>query len=450
MPSQELLVLVDTPNETLGVEYKSWLDLDDNETRADLARHIAAIANHGGGYIVFGFDDKTRQPVPNASSVKVTHDTITSVVKKYLEPTFQCDVSTVASSKGDEHQVVRVPAHGASPICAKANGPMDAKGKIQGITQGLYYIRKAGPESERILTAAEWSPVIRRCAMHERASILGALDAALRGSSQGQVSQQDGLKEWHDSAHAAFLKEASGKREDAVKWHWQLSYEIERSDNQRLEPRFLLDAIRQIHSEVQDLVQTGWSMFYVFDTPDLKPNWCIDETSGLGEQDFLECSILRKRADLPRFADLWRVASDGKVTIIRDYWEDGVEYNQHLGWQPGTWLSPQIFTKALGEIVRHARGMSERFDNPTSVNFRIEWHGLKDRVINDPEGRWLGNWSASADHRVSVGSWPVSSLTNGLPEIVSALAGPLMRAFTTEFEISPDWVRGQVPRWRQY
>jgi predicted HTH transcriptional regulator len=80
----QTLVLVDTPNETLEVEYKSWLDLDDNETRADLARHIAAIANHGGGYIVFGFDDKTLQPIPNASSFKITHDTITSVAVRQL------------------------------------------------------------------------------------------------------------------------------------------------------------------------------------------------------------------------------------------------------------------------------------------------------------------------------------------------------------------------------
>ena len=56
--------LVDAPNETLGVEYKSWLDFNSNEVRADVARHIAAVANHGGGYIVFGFDDATLRMCP--------------------------------------------------------------------------------------------------------------------------------------------------------------------------------------------------------------------------------------------------------------------------------------------------------------------------------------------------------------------------------------------------
>src|ERR1051326_7461214 len=47
--STELQELVDQPAETLEAEYKSWLDLSANAVKADLARHIAALANHGGG-----------------------------------------------------------------------------------------------------------------------------------------------------------------------------------------------------------------------------------------------------------------------------------------------------------------------------------------------------------------------------------------------------------------
>ena len=104
----ELQELVDAPNETLGVEYKSWLDLTSHEARADIARHIAAIANHGGGYIVFGFDDSTLQDVPSPFAGKIDRDIISSIVKKYLEPTFQCDVSFVISSAGNKHAIVTV------------------------------------------------------------------------------------------------------------------------------------------------------------------------------------------------------------------------------------------------------------------------------------------------------------------------------------------------------
>ena len=58
--ADELSELVDSPVETLHVEYKAWLDLTEHKTRADLARHIAAISNFGGGKIVFGIaDDRT-------------------------------------------------------------------------------------------------------------------------------------------------------------------------------------------------------------------------------------------------------------------------------------------------------------------------------------------------------------------------------------------------------
>ena len=93
--------MLDDPNETLGVEYKSWLDLSDNEVRARLARHIAALANYDGGSIVFGFNDaiefagQNQLPLPPCD-----RDPISSIVKKYLEPTFQCDVRNVVSSAG--------------------------------------------------------------------------------------------------------------------------------------------------------------------------------------------------------------------------------------------------------------------------------------------------------------------------------------------------------------
>jgi predicted HTH transcriptional regulator len=57
--------LLDDPNEALDVEYKAWLDLSSNEVRANMARHIAALANHGGGTIVFGITDAMQFAGPN-------------------------------------------------------------------------------------------------------------------------------------------------------------------------------------------------------------------------------------------------------------------------------------------------------------------------------------------------------------------------------------------------
>jgi len=84
----ELQELLESSNETLAVEYKSWLDLTNNEARADLARHIAAIANFGGGTIVFGMTDGLQfagaNPFPH---VVYDRDLIAGIVKKYLDAT---------------------------------------------------------------------------------------------------------------------------------------------------------------------------------------------------------------------------------------------------------------------------------------------------------------------------------------------------------------------------
>jgi hypothetical protein len=49
--------LLAEPRETLDVEVKEWLDLSENGHRALLAKEIIALANHGGGYVVVGFEE---------------------------------------------------------------------------------------------------------------------------------------------------------------------------------------------------------------------------------------------------------------------------------------------------------------------------------------------------------------------------------------------------------
>lgn len=63
MAESELSELVASRSEDLSIEYKAWLDTSDPAARAKLARHIAALCNHGGGYLVFGIYDGTRAPM---------------------------------------------------------------------------------------------------------------------------------------------------------------------------------------------------------------------------------------------------------------------------------------------------------------------------------------------------------------------------------------------------
>ena len=284
--------------------------------------------------------------------------------------------------------------------------------------------------------------------MHDRAAISWCpwtCRAALEAVPASPVIS-DAIKQWHDAAHIVFIKDVGARpaRANIAKSHWQVSYGIERRDAQILDSNSLLEILRQIHREVYDTVNSGWNMIDPQGVIDVRPIFQADANSGLGDMDFLEFSALRSAVGVS-IADMWRASPDGKVTTVRDYWEDLMVQN---GTSPGAFLSPNWMVRSLAEIVRHARAFTERFDNPVSVCFRCEWHGLKGRILHSPNALWsMRRASSDSDHRVSTGVFPVTMLSNNLPEIVAKLIAPLMRAFATDQLIGPDWVRGQSTTW---
>jgi predicted HTH transcriptional regulator len=148
MPEPDLVSLLLGDSEDLGVEYKAWMDLQPGDARAELAKDLAALSNHGGGYLLFGVDDKTRKPqgVSNFDLNDFGEDAIAGIVKRYLDPPFQCRVRRIVHD-GVEYPVIIVPPHGARPVIAKADGPHDAKGRVTGVRQGVIYVRDVGPAS---------------------------------------------------------------------------------------------------------------------------------------------------------------------------------------------------------------------------------------------------------------------------------------------------------------
>ena len=443
--SDELSELVNSPEERPEVEYKAWLDLTDNKHRANIARHIAALANLGGGHIVFGINDDMTSCGPAPDELLINHDAVASITKKYLEPALHCDVRTVKSSGGIDHPIIRVPPHGATPICAKANGPASSTGKVEGIVAGTYYLRKAGPESSPIITAAEWRDVIRRCALHDRAAILSAVTAALSTSSATGTSSDAprSLEAWSRGAAHRYLslvgdtKFAAPVQECRI----QLSYCIITEADSDLPFDKLEQILFEVGGEVDQHVQSGWSLFYVFRNEPLTPKWM--QNPGVEDDEYLEANTLLP--DRTIGLDLWRVSPRGLATVIREYWED----TQDFGGQPRTTLNPKLMAKTIGELVRHAEALSSRFSVPTSIAFRCEWIGLSGRRLVIPHQPPIyTSGVASTDQVITTGTWAVGALDSELPVIVAKLGSKVARALNwTGF--TPQWVANQIPSWKR-
>ncbi len=332
-------------------------------------------------------------------------------------------------------------------------GGAEVDGKVRGISVGTYYTRKPGPESERVMNAAEWAPIIRRCALHERAAILTAIEVAISGP---QITTLDSnreleLKRWHEAAFNQFkvdISTAVGAPTELATRNIQFTYSILRGDGQRLDPILLKNAILlQINNEVQDRVRTGWSMMYPFTRPEIAPRFVVDETSGEGQNDFIECALLRADGRLEYSNDLWRVSTSGKVSLVRSYWEDSADWGSKFGILPGATFNPAEHVLAVAEIVRHAQAFAERFDAPINVTFLCEWRGLKGRTIAAPSAYYSVGGLALADGRKTMKEVAVAALPTSWADVVSDLTAPVVRMFNSSFQVTPSWVTGQAPKW---
>ena len=440
----ELSELVEAPYERLDAEYKDWLDLSQEEHRANVARHVAALSNHGGGYLVFGFHDTTLAPTgPNPfHAPNYSHDGFGGVVRKYLEPAVQVSVRTLRSLAGNDHIVLVVPPHGAVPICCRQNGPGDAGGKPRGIVRGTYYTRKPLPESAPILTEAEWMPIIRRCAMHDKASLLAALTMVVTGAPEKAPSANPLLATWHAALRRKFLNDPQVKGTHLAENNAQFSYSIVTRDGEELAPSEMLDILTQVNRETIDRVNTGWSMFYPFTRSPIAPYFTTDGQSGLDDEEFIEGNLLLEPRDMD--ADMWRVSLTGEASLIRPI---RLDYLNKRGWSPEK-FSLNEATRNVAQLVRHAQGLSERFRSPIEVQFLCEWHGLEDRELADPNAYWSGGKVARTQSRANRGKWPVASLPLGWPAIVAELVGPLVRCFDPSMSLDAQWVADQEQTWR--
>jgi hypothetical protein len=104
MPTRdELRALSEFPAESLSIEYESWLNLEENAGKANLAKAAIAVANEGGGIIILGMRENVseggslRSVIRPPSIPRYHPDDVNAAIARFCEPVFHCEVAFAES-----------------------------------------------------------------------------------------------------------------------------------------------------------------------------------------------------------------------------------------------------------------------------------------------------------------------------------------------------------------
>lgn len=419
----DLELLLSRPTEALDVEYKSWLDLhQDDEHKAILAKAAIALANEGGGHIVVG----VREVRPNlvsklrpASIAAYDQDLINQIVRRFATPAFHCTLHIVRHpGTGHEHAVISIPGGFSSPVMSKSGTPKNT------IQPHRCYMRKPGPESAPPENQADWDRLLARCIRNRQDEMLDAIRAIVQGTViAGAATTGAELQEaLASAARARWRQLITDLPADAParcpKGRVELDYALIGSFR-RPTLAELLDMLRR--AEVRHSGNTEF--------------WVPHHPAPIPSDDTVECWLgggeFRKPAHL---SDFWRASPEGRLFMFRGYVEDSGPWPTQAI-EPGMMLDIRVPIYLVGECLLHAANLAALLapEDNMRVELRSRWYGLSERRWGhlDPTRDFFmpGRYVSHQDSFETKGTVAIDRIAANLPEIVHAILVPLYERF---------------------
>jgi hypothetical protein len=172
--SSRIQDLIERPGESLSVELKRWIDPDAPEGIAKIVKTALALRNHGGGYLIIGFDNNTLCPdlenIPDDLRETFHIDKIQGLISKYASEPFEVHLE-FAEKEGQEYPVIIVPSDVKTPVAAKSE--LSLKGRKL-IKLDIVYIRSLNSNNTPSTTQAtwkDWPKIVEVCFDNREADI---------------------------------------------------------------------------------------------------------------------------------------------------------------------------------------------------------------------------------------------------------------------------------------
>ena len=374
--AQRRIAILANPTETPKIECKSWLDLSDQHDKAVLAKAAIALANSGGGVIVFGIvEDETQAKhfncVHRPDEIKrYTPDAIGSAINQYAEPSldFRLEFENHLET-GNEHAFVEIAGGMQQPVFAKK--------QLDGVIRKFAcYIRKPGPMSEEPHTAQEWSDLLQRCVLAKRKSLLDSIRTIIDGRPMDTTPakfEEDKLREFMTASKECWQGRLDEVDEDGVArlkyGYWVFAFSILGGPDWP-SLNSLLDALRRT-------VPDGLS-HRLFNQTFSRP-YAAD-----GAVEAWTGHIEKSLFSTPNICRFWRATLGGQFYHLEGFFEDGYPNRGEPGTRLYTDRSIKLHAMMLKLTARIARSVAEEAE----IVICSELTGLKGRHLADSQDWW--------------------------------------------------------------
>ncbi|KZL15878.1 RNA-binding domain-containing protein [Pseudovibrio sp. Ad26] len=446
-PKSRLKDLLIEPREELNVEIKNWLDIQHSkEDKATLAKAIIALANHGGGFILVGLEEREISASEAAGRPpaldRYNQDIINGIVSSYCDPEFHCSVHFERHQNQSIFPIISVPGGHQVPVRAKRSGPNEKT-----IQKNAIYMRKIGPKSETPQSSREWDELLHKCLLNRREDLFEQIRSIVTGSVRqvDPVANDEALSKWSKRCFARWKSLAHHLPDNSAPrmphGYYYFSYEL-KGDRKELPLSQLPKALQQ--SETR---HTGWPPFWYPTKAGITP-YPIDNTIECWLGNDAESSF---QFDDAAHSDFWRVNPEGFAFLMRGYQEDGDDlWGASPAPEAGTMLDVTLPIWRIGETLLHAKRLaSHLFDGPTTLHFSAFYSGLEGRSLGVLSKDRVFHEKRTAHQNSVFLSTHVETQTieANLPEIVHPLLSPLYELFDF-YEPSIELVATELNRMR--
>ena len=231
--SERIQELVERPKESLTVEIKRWIDPTELEGIIKIVKASLGIRNHGGGYIVIGFDNNTLSPdnenIPTNVNELFHIDRIQGLISKYASEPFEISIE-FPERDGQQYPVIIIPTGVKTPVASKSD-LCDSKGNKL-IKKDTIYIRSLRANNTPSTTQAnwkDWAQIVEVCFDNREADIgrffrrhLGGLTpdavreilAAISKGSEPVLTSEEISRTYLRDSEARFKSEISKRKLD--------------------------------------------------------------------------------------------------------------------------------------------------------------------------------------------------------------------------------------------